>query len=118
MSVRNLPHYTLPAATLADWIERQPDQWWSVDGDPRLMGDVDFPCPSDELAPAIRKIGKDLLLYDPTPGSTAHGEAVASDRLANLADTDNWQHRKMYLCSWADSEIDWLLVEDEALVPK
>ena len=34
MSVRDKPHYTLPAATLASWIESQPDQWWSVDGDP------------------------------------------------------------------------------------
>jgi hypothetical protein len=118
MSLKDKPHFTLPAAALADWIESQPDQWWSVDGDPWLMSVVDFPCPSDELAPAIRKVGKDLLLYDKTPGSRAHGEVVPVDRLDELADTSNWQHRKTFLLSWADSDIEWLLVEDEALVEK
>jgi hypothetical protein len=116
MSVKNLPHYTLPAATLADWIDSQPDQWWSVDGDPLLTGKVDFPCPGDELAPALRKIGKDLLLYDRTPGSTARGQVVEADRLRELADTDNRRHRKTYLLSWADSDIDWLPLEDDPLV--
>ncbi len=36
MSVREKPHYTLSAAALAEWIEKQPDQWWSVDGDCRF----------------------------------------------------------------------------------
>jgi hypothetical protein len=118
MSVHDKPHYTLPAADLARWIESQPDQWWSVDGDPRLTSFVDFPCPADELAPALRKIGKNLLLYDKTPGSTAQGEVVESGRLDHLADTYNRRHYKTFLLNWADSDIDWLLVEDEALVQK
>ena len=76
MSLKDKPHYTLPATILASWIEKQPDRWWSVDGDPRLTAVVDFPCPSDELAPAIRRIGKDLLLYDKTAASKAHGEVL------------------------------------------
>jgi len=118
MSIRDKPHYTLPAATLAGWIESQPDRWWSVDGDPRLTSIVDFPCPSDELAPAIRNIGKSLLVYDRTVGSTAHGEVVGGERLDALADVSNRRHRKTFLLSWADADIDWLLVEDEALVEK
>jgi hypothetical protein len=79
---------------------------------------VDFPCPSDELAPAIRKIGKNLLLYDRTAASTAQGEVVGANRLNELADVSNRYHRKTFLLSWEDSDIDWLLVEDEALVEK
>jgi hypothetical protein len=118
MSVRDKPHYVLPATTLARWVESQPDRWWSVDGDPRLTGLVDFPCPGEELAPALRKVGKDLLLYDKTPGSTAHGETVEAGRLKDLADTSNRRRRMTYLLTWADSDEDWLLVEDEALVQK
>ncbi len=116
MSVRDLPHYTLTAAALADWIESQPEPWWFVDGDPRLTSKVDFPCPGDELAPALRKIGKDkdLLLYDRTPGSTARGEPVDPARLNELADTNNNRHARTFLFSWADFDNDWLLVEDEA----
>ena len=116
MSLREKPHYTLPAATLAGWIESQPDQWWSVDGDPRLMGIVDLPCPSDELAPAVRKMGKDLLVYDKTPGSTAHGEVIGADRLDALADVTNRRRWRTYLLSWGDSDEEWLLIEDEPLV--
>lgn len=118
MSGKEKPYYTLPAATLARWIENQPDRWWSVDGDPRLMSIVDFPCPSDELAPAIRKIGKDLLLHHKNAASGAHGQVVAQERLNELADVSNRRRLKTFLLSWADSDVDWLLMEDEALVEK
>src|ERR1700680_1587597 len=116
MSVREKPHYTLPAEILAGWIERQPDRWWSVDGDPRLTSVVDFPCPGDELAPAIRKIGKGLMVYD--RHGRAHGDVIDSDRLNELCDTANRRHRRTLLFSWVDSDVDWLLIEDEALVEK
>ena len=118
MSVKQKPHYTVPSTILADWIESQPERWWFVDGDPRLTSTVDFPCPSDELAPAVRRIGRDLLLLDKSPVSTAHGEVIGAGRLNELADTSNWRHRKSFLLCWADSDVDWLLVEDEALVEK
>ncbi len=116
MSVKDKPHYTLPAATLAGWIESQPDRWWFVDGDPRLTSTVDFPCPSDELAPAIRKIGKNLLLHDKNAASKANGEVIAGERLDEIADVANRLRQKTLLLSWADSDVDWLLMEDEALV--
>ena len=118
MSLRDKPHYTLSAEALAGWIENQLDQWWSVDGDPRLTSTVDFPCPSDELAPAIRKIGKDLLIYDKTATSKAHGEVLATERLDQLADVNNRRRRKTYLLCWNDSDDEWLLMEDQALVEK
>jgi hypothetical protein len=118
MSVKESPHYTLPAETLAAWIENQPDKWWFVDGDPLLTSVVDFPCPGDELAPMIRKIGKTLLLQDKNRGSAANGEPVEGNRLDELSDTNNRRHQKILLLSWIDSDTDWLLMEDEALVAK
>jgi len=118
MGVKDKPHYTLRAATLAKWIESQPDKWWFVDGDPLLTSILDFPCPSDELAPAIRKIGKDLLLQDKHVDSSAHGEVVEGDQLDELSDTNNKRRQKTFRLSWMDSDEDWLLIEDEAMVAK
>jgi hypothetical protein len=77
---------------------------------------VDFPCPGDELVPAIRKIGKDLLVLDTTPNSTAHGERLERDKIDELVDTKNRHRHKTLLLCWVDSDVEWLLVEDEALV--
>jgi hypothetical protein len=118
MSIRARPHYTLPANTLAEWIEGQPDKWWSVDGDPYLASTLDFPCPSDELAPAIRKVGKAMVLQDKDASSSAKGEEVAGDKLDELADIANRRHRKILRLAWIDCDVDWLLIEDEALVAK
>ncbi len=116
MSLKSMPHYTLPAAALADWIDSQPDKWWAVDGDPYLMSVVDFPCPGDELAPAIRGVGKDLLVWDRAPGSQARGERIGADRLAGLVDFTKRTHQMIMLLSWSDSDEEWVLREDEALV--
>lgn len=118
MSVKERPHYTVPAKVLAQWIEDQPDRWWFVDGDPLLTSVLDFPCPSDELAPAIRKIGKAILLQDMNAVSSARGEEIGSENLDEFADTNNRQRQRTWLLSWQGSDIDWLLIEDQALVPK
>jgi hypothetical protein len=118
MSMRQKPHYTLSAKTLADWLDSQPDKWWSVDGDPILTSIVDFPCPSDELAPGIRRIGKNLLLQDKNPASHAHGEEIGADKLDQLADTSNKKRRRIFRSSWEDADADWLLPDDEAMVAK
>jgi hypothetical protein len=117
MSVKEMPYYTVPAATLAEWIENQPDKWWSVDGDPWLTSRVDFPCPSDELGPMLRERGMHLIVRDRNATSTAHGELIKGAKLDELCDTRNRHHRKTLRLSWADAELDWLLMEDEALVP-
>lgn len=38
------------------------------------------------------------------------------DTLDELADTNNRTHKKTFLLSWEDSDVDWLLIEDESLV--
>ena len=116
MRISEKPHYTVSSTTLAEWIENQPDRWWSVDGDPLLTSIVDFPCPSDEIAPMIRGIGKNLLLQDKNTASEAHGEVVGLERLDQLSDTSRRRHQKILHLSWEDSDVDWLLLEDEAMV--
>ncbi|MGL4551888.1 MAG: hypothetical protein ACRC33_11980 [Gemmataceae bacterium] len=116
MSVKSKPHDPVPAAVLARWVESQPGAWWSVDGDPGLMSVLDFPCPGDELASALRRAGKDLLIPDMKPGSGASGEPVGPDRPTSLADTSGRKRRMALLTSWADADEGWLLLEDEALV--
>lgn len=118
MSVREKPHYTISAEALAEWLEGQPERWWFVDGDPSLMSVLDFPCPSDELAPVIRKIGKPLLLRDKNAVSAARGEEIGSNVLNSLSDTNNRSCQRTWQLSWQGSEIDWLLIEDQPLVPK
>jgi hypothetical protein len=115
MTTEPVPHYRLSASALADWIEKQPDKWWCVDGEPLLTSIVDFPCPSDELTTAVRRVGKDLMLKAQDPSSAAHGEMVGVDRLDDLAHSRNKKHRKVLQLSWKGSDVDWLLIEDEAL---
>ncbi|HVX13588.1 MAG TPA: hypothetical protein VHC22_20560 [Pirellulales bacterium] len=114
MSVRQMPHYTLTAKSLAEWLEGQPASWWVVDGDPLLTSVVDFPCPSDELAPVIRKIGKNLVLQDKDPHSKANGAEISCEQLDDLADVSDRHHQKTLRLSWSDASVDWLLAEDKS----
>jgi len=118
MSLKSDPHYTLSSSELADWVESQPDKWWGVYGDDEywLMA-IDSPCPSDELAPALRRAGKDILVWDNTPGSKARGERIKADRLPSLAYYGKDRHNMTFVMAWADSDRVWEFVEDEALVP-
>jgi hypothetical protein len=73
---------------------------------------MSIPCPTDELVPEIRKIGKKILVRDIHPGSQAHGDVITADRLNELADHTPKNRRRMWLFSWEDSDEEWLLVED------
>ena len=94
MAVKEKPYYRVQAVNLADWLESQPESWWDVDGDPLLTSHLDFPCPSDELAPAIRGIRHNLFVRNKNAASNARGEIVGIDRLDELIDVRNRHHRK------------------------
>jgi hypothetical protein len=116
MSVLERPHYVIKPAELAKWLdEEEPDTWWIVDGDPRLMGKVDFPCPSDELSDALRGYQKDLFIYPVKPtatGSLPAGQTIEGQSLGALFEQDNPKKRRTALLSWSDRrEDEWLLVE-------
>jgi hypothetical protein len=51
-------------------------------------------------------------MFDPRPGSTAHGEAIPRAQLDTLADTDNKLQARTFLLCWDGNDIQWLLAED------
>ncbi len=107
-----LPYYTIKAEELASWLDRQPDAWWIVDGDPALTSHVDFPCPSEELSEELRRVSKPLRMFDPRENSIAKGESVPVEQLDDMADTDNNSGARTYLLCWEGDDIQWLLAED------
>jgi hypothetical protein len=115
MSVLQRPHYVLKPSELADWLDREPDTWWIIDGDRRLTGErIDLPCPGEELAELLRRYKKDLFFYPIEPvlaGSQPAGETIDGQRFGELADRDNPQQRRTFLLSWSDRDEEWLLEE-------
>jgi hypothetical protein len=124
--IRSGPHFEVAADTLAKWLEKQgQDQWWSVDGDPLLTGRLDFPCPGNELAIELMKIGKPLLVQARKEDATAKGQVITIEGLNEVVGTlaDNlhssragqlpgWSGDRILYCCWKGSTNDWLLSED------
>lgn len=125
MSIQDQPHYELPSAELAAWIEQQDvDQWWNVDGDPLLTGRLSFPCPGDELADELRRIKRPLLVLDRSQNPHAHGQVIDSSGLDALVghlgdnvqikgESPVWLRDRLLYLSWKGSPEEWLLIEDE-----
>ena len=125
MSIRDEPHYEVPAAELAAWVEQQgPDRWWNVDGDPLLTGRLTFPCPGDELAEELRRVNRPLLIQDKQRRPEAKGQPIGraeldavADRLGNnvpiTGEKPAWVNDRLFYLCWKGSPHEWLLVEDE-----
>jgi hypothetical protein len=117
MSVLERPHYVIKPAELAKWLDREPDTWWLVDGDPLLTGVVDFPCPSGELTEVLRRSKRELFLYpaDPTsPGPQPTGQPVKWQHLDDLVDRENPEKARTFWLSWSDQsdeKDEWVLTE-------
>lgn len=124
--IRDGPHYEIPAAELAAWLEDQgKERWWNVDGDPLLTGRMTFPCPAETLAEELRRIGRPLLVQAKKTDSGAKGQLIRRDKLNELVgrfaeafhelDEEHqprWSgDRLLYLC-WKEMSYDWLLAED------
>jgi hypothetical protein len=124
MSIRSEPHFEVPSVELAAWIERQGTAvWWNVDGDPLLTDRLAFPCPGDELAEALRRMNRPLLIQDPKKREDAQGQAISAAELDSVADVlgNNlqyqgekpfWADDRIFYCCWKGSEDEWLLAED------
>jgi hypothetical protein len=124
MSIKSEPHFEVPSAELAAWIEKQgPTVWWNVDGDSLLTDRLAFPCPGDELAQTLRRLNRPLLVQDPQKRKDARGQVITAADLDSVADRlgNNVQYtgakpfwaddRIFYLC-WKGSADEWLLSED------
>lgn len=112
--IQDGPHVEVHASELAAWLETQGgDCWWTVDGDPLLMGRLSLPCPGDELAAELRKINKPLLLADKKQDGAASERTISASDLDALVDRlEPISDRVLYLC-WKGSADDWMLLEDE-----
>jgi hypothetical protein len=115
MSLKDLPHFEVEAKDLAAWLDTQgPTCWWSVDGDPRLTGELSFPCPSDDLAAKLREVDEPLILFDPKERTESLGQRVDIKDLEGLTYTDEETHNRLFRLGWklAKRDSDWLLAED------
>ncbi len=120
MSLRDRPHYEIPAEELAAWIERQGDQWWSLDNEPILRG-LFIPCTGHAVAAALRRVGKPLLVEDRRKPPVGKGEVIDAHRLDELAapylpdarpDDPRWTQDRAFTFTWKGSDTEWLLIED------
>ncbi|MHB1558549.1 MAG: hypothetical protein ACYC61_13915 [Isosphaeraceae bacterium] len=85
-----------------------------VDGDPRLTGEVDFPCPSEELSEALRRYRKDLFVFPIGPDSPEpepSGQPIEWRRLDDLLVREGLDASRTFLLSWSDRADGWLLSE-------
>ncbi len=103
----------IQAKELAAWLHKQGDNvYWTVDGDPLLAGRLSFPCPGDELASRLCKIGQPLLVLEPTEASHPSGVDMSAHQLDELVEREELGTRVLQL-QWKGSELNWLLIEDE-----
>lgn len=124
MSINSEPHFELPSAELAAWIEAQGSTvWWNIDGDPLLTELVAFPCPGDEFADTLRRLNRPLLIQDPKKRPEADGRVIGAAELDSVADRlgNNvqyagekpiWADDRIFYCCWKESDGEWLLAED------
>jgi len=124
MSIQSGPHFEVHSTELADWIEKQgANVWWNVDGDPLLTDRQVFPCPGDELAQALRRLSRPLLIQDPKKRSDADGRAISAAEIDSVADRLGsnvqytgdkpvWADDRIFYCCWKGAKDEWLLAED------
>jgi hypothetical protein len=111
----NLPRLELPAAELANWLDKQnPDVWWLVDGDPLLTGNLSFPCPSDVLAKELRRLNRPVLLI-PSEDVKRSSGPISSNDLDSLVRKEGDRDERMFLFRWTQfpSYDNWMLIEDK-----
>jgi hypothetical protein len=103
----------IQAKDLADWLVQQgADIYWTVDGDPLLAGRLSLPCPGDELAEELRKVGRPLSVFYPVAATCASDTKSARPKLDDLVETEELGTRVLQL-QWKDADPIWLLIEDK-----
>jgi len=112
MDTKQSSYLPVAAQELAAWLDREPDCYWTVDGDPVLCGKLSLPSPGDELAEALREINKPLEVFDRRDIPQSPGKAVTASELDDLVETEELGSRVLQL-RWEGRDIEWLLIEDE-----
>lgn len=127
MAIADGPHYEIPSAELAKWVDQfGPNHWWSVDGDPYITGWVGSPCRGDELAAVLRRAARPILVQAPAADSSANGQVIGVDAVGGLATLigdsvyqidrsqplPDWADDKCFWMAWKGESCEWLLSED------
>jgi hypothetical protein len=121
--VDTTPYYQVSAQDLASWlVKNAQDASWSVDGDNLLTSRLDFPCPTEELAKELERIGGEMFVRAPANETGGIGETIGQDRLDAIVrheratqSDDAPTSRALYL-RWDDQDVseEWVLIEDVA----
>ncbi len=112
MDTKQSSYLEIPAQELAKWLDRDPDCYWTVDGDPVVCGKLSLPSPGDELSWELRKINKPLEVFDRRVILQSQWKTVTASELADLVETEELGSRVLQL-RWEGCDIEWLLIEDE-----
>ena len=124
MSILDEPHYEIPAAELAAWIEEHgAETYWGVDGDYRLSGRMFLPVPGDEFAADLRRINLPLLVLDPQKNPEVRGQVIGRNDLDALVRREGdgitfpeerpiWADDRYFEMRWKDKDWDFILSED------
>ncbi len=86
---------------IADWLRRDPDRYWTVDGDPVLGSMLNFPATGGELADAVESLAVDLLVFEHVPHSSDLDDCVETEELGT----------RVLKLRWANGS-EWILIED------
>lgn len=112
MNTPGTPHHTISTEAFAEWLDRQSESWWIVDGDLRLTREVDFPCPSDELAEALRDHHVPLVVKSSGwIGPDARNQRIPETVLEDLPRPEGRQAARAFQLSWEDGGDEWMLCE-------
>ncbi len=114
MDTKQGSYLEIGAEELAKWLGEgdNPDLYWTVDGDRVLSGMLSFPCPGDELAGALRSIGKPLMVLDREEHFQGAKEPLSSSDLDSLVEEEELDTRVLQF-QWKGSNTEWILIEDE-----
>lgn len=127
MEIADGPHYEIPSAELAKWVDGfGPDHWWMIDGDVYLESRLTSSCRGDELAAVLRRANRPILVQAPKDDAAARGQVIGADQVERLATPigdavyqidrtqplPEWADDKSFWMAWKGEPEGWLLSED------
>ena len=74
---------------------------------------VNFPCPNDELAEALRQIDSNLVVYTDKTVGIEDGRQISATCSRCLPTRRIDIKNRDFLASWEGSDNEWLLTEDK-----
>lgn len=115
-STASTSHFlSISSQAVASWLcGNHPDTLWSVDGEDRLSGHLDFPCSTEDLASTLRSINQTLKVQ--TPESICQlDESNLAEAIINIpASPGGSDGFVSFILFWEDqkSEDAWVLSQD------